>query len=53
VVALGHGRVRKGNATVSMRRLNVVTRGAWRITLVLSQRHKHPQTVNLSPKRVI
>jgi hypothetical protein len=53
VVALGHGRVRNGKATVTMRRLNVVTGGAWRITLVLSQPHKRPQTVNLRPKRLL
>jgi hypothetical protein len=53
IVALGHGRVRNGKANVTMRRLNVVRRGAWRITLVLSQPHKPSQTVNLSPKRVI
>jgi hypothetical protein len=53
VVALGRGSVKKGKATVTMRRLNVVTRGAWRITLVLSRPHKRPETVNLSPKRVI
>jgi hypothetical protein len=53
VVALGHGRVRGGKAKVTMRRLNVVTRGAWRITLVLSRPHRRPETVNLSPRRVV
>jgi hypothetical protein len=53
IVALGHGRVSKGNAKVTMRRLNTVTRGPWRITLVLSQPHKRPETVNLSPARVL
>jgi hypothetical protein len=36
-----------------MRRLNTVTSGSWRITLVLSQPHKRPETVNLSPQRVV
>jgi hypothetical protein len=53
IVALGHGRVRKGRARVTMRRLNAVSRGAWRVTLVLSQPHKRPQTVNLRPKRLL
>ena len=52
IVALGHGRVRGGKASVTMRLLNAVSSGAWRVTLVLSQPHKRPQTVNLSPKRL-
>jgi hypothetical protein len=52
IVALGHGRVRNGKAAVKMRRLNAVRRGAWRVTLVLSQPHKRPQTVTLRPKRL-
>jgi hypothetical protein len=52
VVALGHGKVKNGRATVTMRRLNVARAGAWRITLVLSQPHKRPETVNLTPKKV-
>lgn len=53
VVALGHGRVRNGKASITMRRLNVVPSGAWRITLVLSQPQQRPQTVNLSPAKVV
>jgi hypothetical protein len=53
VVALGHGKVKNGRATVTMRRLNVVRSGGWRITLVLSQPHMRPETVNLTPKRVV
>jgi hypothetical protein len=53
IVALGHGRVREGKASVTMRRLNAVSSGAWRVTLVLSQPHKRPQTVNLRPKRLL
>ena len=53
VVALGHGRVRHGKATVTMRRLNIVGRGRWRITLVLSRPHKRPETVNLFPRKVV
>ena len=49
IVALGHGRVREGKASVTMRRLNAVSSGAWQVTLVLSQPHKRPQTVNLRP----
>jgi hypothetical protein len=53
IVALGHARVRGGKATVTMRRLRVVHRGAWRVTLVLAQPHQRPQTVNLSPSRLL
>ena len=53
IVALGHGRVREGKASVTMRRLNAVSSGAWQVTLVLSQPHKRPQTVNLRPKRLL
>jgi hypothetical protein len=52
VVALGHGKVKNGRATVTMRRLNFARTGAWRITLVLSQPHKRAETVNLTPKKV-
>jgi len=31
----------------------VVRQGRWRITLVLSRPHKRPETVNLSPRRVL
>ena len=52
IVALGHGRVRHGKAKVTMRRLRVVHSGAWRVTLVLVQPHKPPQTVNISPRQL-
>jgi hypothetical protein len=53
VVALGHGRLRKGKATITMRELRQVSKGAWRITLVLSRPHKAAQTVTLGLKKVV
>src|SRR4029077_14184907 len=49
VVALGHGKVSKGKATVRMRELRRVSKGPWRVTLALSQ-HKQTQTTVLTPK---
>ncbi|HUE25789.1 MAG TPA: hypothetical protein VMP89_03375 [Solirubrobacteraceae bacterium] len=49
VVALGQGKVGRGKATVTMRELRRVSKGAWRVTLVLSQ-HKQTQTTVLTPK---
>lgn len=53
VIALGHGRLRKGKATITMRMLRQVSTGAWRITLVLSQPHKRAETVTLGLKKVV
>jgi hypothetical protein len=53
IVALGHGRVsRDGKANVKMRRVRVVRGGAWRVTLVLVQPHRRPETVNLAPSQL-
>jgi hypothetical protein len=40
VVALGHSTVKHGTAKIVLRMRRHVTRGAWKITLVLSQSHK-------------
>jgi hypothetical protein len=53
VVALGNGKVKTGSTTITMRRLRRVSKGAWRITLVLSQPHKRAQTIVLAPKKVV
>jgi hypothetical protein len=53
VIALGHGRLRQGKATITMRMLRQVSKGAWRITLVLSQPHKRAETVTLGLKKVV
>jgi hypothetical protein len=53
VVALGHARVKSGRADVTMARLKAVRAGAWRVTLVLSRPHKRPETVNLSPAKLL
>ena len=36
--------------TITMRELRRVGKGAWRVTLVVSQPHKRTQTIVLSPK---
>jgi hypothetical protein len=46
VVALGHGTVRRGRATVSMRVLKDVSRGSWKLTFVLTQPNLLPVTVH-------
>jgi hypothetical protein len=50
MVALGQGKVSKGKATLTMSELRHVTKGAWRVTLVLSQPHKQTQTTTLKPQ---
>jgi hypothetical protein len=53
VVALGKGKVRSGKATITMRVLRRVRKGAWRVTIVFSQPHKGTtQTIVLSPKKL-
>ena len=44
VVGLGHGRVRRGRATIRLRRLRLPSRGRWEATLVLSRPHLEPVT---------
>jgi hypothetical protein len=47
IAALGHGRVHHGTATITLRKLGQRTRGAWTITLVLSQSHHATSTVKM------
>jgi len=47
VVALGHGRARKGRATITMGVLRQVSSGPWRATLVLAQPHLEPMTIRV------
>jgi hypothetical protein len=47
LVALGHARVNRGKATVTMRERRDVTRGAWKVTLVLSQPHHKASTTTM------
>jgi hypothetical protein len=44
VAALGHGQVKRGTATVTLRDVRRVTNGTWTLTLVLSQPHKSAVT---------
>jgi hypothetical protein len=46
-VALGHGAVRRGRATVTMARLVSPSSGVWRATLVLSGPHLEPVTIQV------
>jgi len=48
VVGLGHGRVRKGKATITMHELQQVSTGAWRATLVLARPHLEPVTIRVA-----
>ncbi len=48
VAALGHGTVSHGAANVTLREVGHVTRGAWTITLVLTQAHKAASTTKLA-----
>jgi hypothetical protein len=52
VVALGHGRVRRGRATVTMRELRPAGAGSWVATLVLSRPHIEPVTIRVRLKSV-
>jgi hypothetical protein len=45
VAAIGHGRLRDGAATVTMRELARLRAGTWTITLVLSHRHHGTRTL--------
>jgi hypothetical protein len=47
IAALGHGRVHHGTATITLRKLGQLKRGAWTITLVLSQSHYATSTVKM------
>jgi hypothetical protein len=47
VEALGNGRVARGRATVTLREIRHLDRGAWTITVVLSQPHKPPTTTTM------
>jgi hypothetical protein len=48
LVALGHARVKRGKATVTLRERRRVTHGAWKITLVLAQSHHAASTTTMS-----
>ena len=48
-VAVGETRVRQGVAVLTMRQLRRVSRGAWRMTMVLSAPHKSPRTIVVAP----
>ena len=50
LVAQGKGKVTDGVASVTMRELRRVSKGAWRVTLVLSQRHTATLRTVLKPK---
>jgi hypothetical protein len=50
VAALGTTRVNRGRSTITMREIRRLTRGAWTITLVLSQPHKPTSTTRLNVK---
>ncbi len=50
VAALGHARLRHGTATVTMRELHRLSKGAWRITLVMSLAHQRPQTFSFTAR---
>jgi hypothetical protein len=52
VVALGHGTVRRGRVTVSMRVLKAVSAGSWKLTFVLTQPHLLPVTAHRSLRTV-
>jgi hypothetical protein len=47
IAALGYGRVSHGTATIVLRELGQLRRGAWTITLVLSQSHHATSTVRM------
>jgi len=53
VVALGQGRVRRGRAVLTLRRLRQATAGGWRVTIVLAPPHQPPQTIVLRPRRLL
>jgi len=48
VAAFGHGQLRRGSATVTMRERRVPTSGAWRITLLVSRTNLPAVTVVLA-----
>ena len=48
-VAVGHASVRQGVAVLTMRQLRRVSRGAWRMTLVLSAPPRSPRTITVAP----
>jgi hypothetical protein len=50
VLATGQAKVKRGGATLTMRRLRRVSKGAWKVTLVLAQPHRPTQTAVLRPK---
>lgn len=50
VVAKGQAKVKAGKATLTMRVLRRVSKGAWKVTLALSQPHRPAQTTVLRPK---
>jgi hypothetical protein len=52
LVALGHGQVVHGRATVTMRELRARTRGAWAITVVLSQTVQKATSTRTLPVRM-
>lgn len=50
LVALGHGSVKRGRATLTMRELRRRTRGIWRVTVVFSQTVRQATTVTVPLK---
>ena len=44
LAALGHATLSHGRASVSMRELRRITRGAWTVTVVLTETHAAPRT---------
>jgi hypothetical protein len=44
VAALGHARVNRGAAQVTLREIRHMSRGSWSMTLVLSQPHRKAST---------
>lgn len=47
VAALGHSKLSGRRATVTLHEVRHLTRGAWTITLVLSQAHQHSSTTTM------
>ena len=52
IVGLGHARVRRGSAAVTLKVLRQVAGGAWRVTLVLARPHLVSATQTLALKSV-
>lgn len=48
LAALGHGALRRGSVTVTMRERRALRRGAWTITLLVPRAHQPPVTMTLA-----